>query len=274
MMAGPVTRVDMGKAFYNGKVVIITGASSGIGREMALQLARQGAWLVLAARSTLALERLEQDIHQTGGQAISITTDVSQIDQVNRLVNQALSTWGKVDILIANAGQYIRSPVSGLTPQIFEQSMAVNFYGAVNTILAVLPHMWTRKCGHILLVSTMDARSPVIGDSPYVAAKYALSGFGDVLRQELHGTGIHVTTVFPGRIDTPMIAWLHVPWISAKIPAQKAAVAILASLERRQAEVIFPPQAHILNWLHFISPSVADWAVRFFHLNGWEDRKS
>jgi short-subunit dehydrogenase len=259
--------------FFKGKVVIITGASSGIGWETARLLASRGARIVLAARTAQALEKLAQTIQITGGEALVIPTNVTQVDQVNHLVAQTLSHWGQVDILIANAGQYIRAPIASLTRPIVEQSMSVNFYGGLNPILAVLPHMQARHTGHIVLVSSMDAKSPIPGDAPYVAAKYALSGFGDVLRQELNGTGIHVTTLFPGRVDTPMLNNLRVPAISAKISPQAVARAIVSGIERHQIEIILPFQAHFLNLLHFLAPSLSDWASRVFHLQGWEEER-
>jgi short-subunit dehydrogenase len=261
------------KNYFNGKVVIITGASSGIGWETARLLASRGARIVLAARSTQALAQLEQIIHSSGGEALVVQTDVTQVDQVNLLIAQTLSRWGQVDILIANAGQYIRAPIASLTRPIVEQSMSINFYGGLNAVLAVLPHMQARRNGHIVLVSSMDAKSPIPGDAPYVAAKFALSGFGDVLRQELNGSGIHVTTLYPGRVDTPMLANLRVPAISAKISPQAVARAILSGIERHQIEIILPYQAHLLNLLHFLAPSLSDWASRVFHLQGWAEER-
>ncbi len=261
----------MRTSFFAGQVVIITGASSGIGRATALALAREGARLALAARRRPALEAVAQEVQTLGGEALVVPTDVTDQAQVQRLVQQTLDHWGQVDILIANAGAYIRKPVRELTVADVERSMAVNFYGALYAVLAVLPHMLERGRGHIVLVTSMDGKKGIPPDAPYVAAKFALSGFGDVLRQELHGTGVGVTTVFPGRVDTPLIQNLKVPWISAKIPPEHVARAILRGIRRRQPEVIVPWQARLLIYAHVLSPRFADWAVRFFHLEGWEE---
>jgi short-subunit dehydrogenase len=131
--------------------------------------------------------------------------------------------------------------------------------------------MRTQGSGHIVLVSSMDGKKGVPPDAPYVVAKFALAGFGDVLRQELHGTGVDVTTVFPGRVDTPLIATLKVPWISAKIPPEAVARAIVTAIRRRQAEVIVPFRARLLLWANALSPRLGDWAVRTFRLEGWEN---
>jgi len=137
-------------------------------------------------------------------------------------------------------------------------------------VLAVLPTMRLQHSGHIVLVSSMDAKKGIPPDAPYVAAKHALSGFGEVLRQELRGTGVSCTIVFPGRVDTPMIEDLEFSWISAKIPADSVARAILKAIERRRPEVILPPQAWLFYFLNFFSPTLADWTSAVFRLDGWK----
>ena len=253
------------------KVAIVTGASSGIGRATALALAGEGAHVALAARNATALHEVAQAIRALGHEALAVPTDVIRQDQVERLVTETLAHWKRVDILVANAGAYVRCPIPDLTVAEVERSMAVNFYGALYAILAVLPHMLNQKNGHLVLVSSMDAKKGFPLDAPYVAAKFALAGFGEVLRQELYGSGVHVTTVFPGRVDTPMIATLQVPWISAKIPPEIVARAIVRAIHRRQLEVIVPFQARALVYLNTLSPRLGDWIARLFHLEGWEN---
>jgi NAD(P)-dependent dehydrogenase (short-subunit alcohol dehydrogenase family) len=252
------------------KVAIVTGASSGIGWAIALALAERGTRVALGARNLATLQELADKIQSRGGEALAVLTDVTRQEQVEQLAQETLSKWGQIDILISNAGQYIRCPITELTISLLEQSMAVNFYGGVYAVLAVLPHMLSRRSGHIVLVSTMNAKKGLPPDAPYVAAKFALSGFGEVLRQELYRTGVDVTTVYPGRVDTPMIQNLRVPWISTKISAETVTRAIVRSIERRKAEVILPPQTKLLHYLNFLSPRLGDWAVRYFHLEGWE----
>jgi short-subunit dehydrogenase len=252
------------------RVAIITGASSGIGRATALAFAENGARVVLSARNVAALRQVAQQIGAAGGQSLVAACDVPRQDQVQYLVAEALSCWGQVDILVANAGQYIRAPIARLSLTDLEKSMAVNFYGSVHPVLAVLPHMLARRSGHIVLVTSMDALTPLPPDTPYVAAKCALTGFGEVLRQELRGTGVYATTVLPGRVDTPLLDDVEVPWISAKISPEAVARAIVRAVARRKARVIVPPLANLLYYMNVLSPGLFDWAVRFFHLEGWK----
>jgi NAD(P)-dependent dehydrogenase (short-subunit alcohol dehydrogenase family) len=253
------------------KVAIITGASSGIGRATALALARQGARVVLAARRQAELEAVAREVWALGREALVVATDVAEQAQVERLVAETLRCWGQVDLAVASAGVYVRKAVAGLTADLVEVSMRVNFYGALYLVLATLPHLRAQGSGHIVLVSSMDGKKGIPPDGPYVMAKFALAGLGDVLRQELHGTGVDVSIIFPGRVDTPMIANLEVPWISAKIPPEAVARAILGAVRHRRAEVIVPFQARLLLYLDWLSPRLGDWAVRFFRLEGWED---
>lgn len=254
---------------FSNKVAIVTGASSGVGREIALALAGKGAKLVLAARSAPALEDLAKAIHSGGASALVVPTDVTHKEQVNHLIEETMRCFGRVDLLISNAGQYIRSPIAQITPGLIEQSMSVNFYGALYAILAVLPVMQKQRAGHIVLVLTMDVKTPIVQDAPYVAAKSALSGFGEVLRQELYGSGIHVTEVYPGRIDTPMISDLRFSSVSPKMDPGSVARTIISGIEKRKQRIILPFQANLLILINSLSPSLADKLARDFHLQGW-----
>jgi len=254
------------------RISIVTGASSGIGRATAIALARAGANVVLAARRESLLQEVAEGIRALGREALVFPMDVTDQRAAGQLVTHTLQRWGRVDIMVTCAGQYLRCPIRELAPAALQRSLEVNFYGSVYPVLEVLPHMLARGEGHIVLVTSVDGKKGLPPDAPYVVAKFALSGFGDVLRQELHGTGVEVTVVFPGRVDTPLIADLEVPRISAKIPPEAVARAIVRAIRRRQAEVIIPFQASLLLLLNFLSPRLGDWAIRTFRLEGWPAR--
>jgi short-subunit dehydrogenase len=224
--------------------------------------------LGLAARSPDRLEESAAAIRARGGQALAIPTDVTDRAQVEHFVAETTAAWGRVDGLVSNAGQYVRAPAAELSAAGLEASMAVNFYGHVHAVQTVLPHMRRQGSGHILIVSSMNAKKGIPPDAPYVAAKAALSGFGDVLRQELRPLGIAVTILFPGRVDTPMIERLRVPWISAKISSEAVARALVRAVQTRPAEVILPWQAVPLHLVNVLSPRLADWFVRVLGLAG------
>jgi NADP-dependent 3-hydroxy acid dehydrogenase YdfG len=256
------------------KTAIVTGASSGIGKATAEALARQGVRVALAARRQAELEALAQNIDLEGGQAVPFVVDVTSQSQVAQMVKQVVDKWGRIDILVLNAGQYIRSQAIQVHLSLLEKSMAVNFYGGVYAILAALPHMIERGQGHIILVSTMDARRGLPLDAPYVAGKSALKGFVEVLRQEVREHGIAVTTIFPGRVDTPMIEDVQFHRISAKISAEAVARDILKATKNRRAEIIIPFHARFLEYANILSPELTDRIVKRLKLEGWKVKNS
>lgn len=252
-------------------VAIVTGASRGIGRETARALARQGARVVLAARQEHLLRGLEAELREEGADTLVVPTDVARQEDVERLVERTLEQWGRIDIIVANAGIILRRPIAQTTLSDFERVMAVNFYGVVRLVLGVLPLMVAQGSGHLVVVSSVDGKKGLPPEGVYVASKYAVTGFCDVLRQELRTSGVRVTTVLPARVETPMIARVKVPWVSAKIPATAAAQAIVRGIRRGRAEVVVPflgPKALILA-ASFWAP-LGDWLVRLFKLAGEE----
>ena len=255
---------------FQNKVAIVTGASSGIGRATALALAQRGAKVALAARRVALLEELAAQIRQAGGEALVLPTDVCEQNQIDTMVAQVLQRWGQVDILVSNAGQYIRRTMTELDAPLMQASMQVNFFSHLHVVLAALPGMLERKSGQIVLVSTMDGKKGLRPDAPYVAAKFALNGLGEVMRQELREHGISTLLVLPGRVDTPLIDYLKVPWISAKISAEAVAKAIVKGIERNQAEVYVPAYVKLLYIVNAFSPRLGDMAARYLHLQGWE----
>jgi len=252
-------------------VALITGASRGIGLETARALGRAGSKVVLAARGSDRLRALEATLRAEGIEAMAVPTDVTRDDEIRRLLDRTLERWGRIDIVVANAGVLLRRPIAETTIGDFERVMEVNFYGTVRLILHVLPLMLERRSGHMVVVSSVDGKKGLPPDGAYVVSKFALNGFCDILRQELRGTGVRVTTVLPGRVDTEMIATLRVPWVSRKLPPSAVARAILRGIRRNRAEIVVPfagPKFLIVAasvWAPF-----GDWLVRLFKLAGEE----
>jgi NADP-dependent 3-hydroxy acid dehydrogenase YdfG len=261
----------MPKQIFKDKISIVTGASSGIGRATAITLAAHGAHVALAARREQMLWQVAEEIQASGRQALVIPTDVTHQDQCNRLIQTVIDRWGRIDILVANAGEYVRSPVFDLSADKLEHSMQVNYYGAVYPVMAVLPHMRAQKSGSIVFVTSINGKKGVPPDAPYAAAKFALTGFAEVLRQELKPHGIYVSNILPGRVDTALIENLRVPLISYKISPEQVAKAIIYAIRRRKPEVITPFYNSLLVYLNYFSPTLGDWIVRTFHLEGWEE---
>jgi short-subunit dehydrogenase len=254
---------------FQDKVAIVTGASAGIGRATAVALAKEGACLALASRNSEALSALAEELKAAGRQVLVIPTDVTQREQVEGLVQKVIVQLGRVDILVSNAGEYIRAPIIELDPATIQHSLDVNFFGGVYCAKAVLPHMLTQKSGHIVFVTSMDGKIGLPPDAPYVSAKFALTGFCEVLRQEVRESGISVTNVLPGRVDTVMIEELKFAWISPKISPESVAAAILNGIRKRKPIVIIPPAAKLLYYINVFAPGLSDRLSKLFRLEGW-----
>jgi NAD(P)-dependent dehydrogenase (short-subunit alcohol dehydrogenase family) len=252
-------------------VTIITGASSGIGRATAQVFAAAGARLVLASRSREKLTAVQSELLATGAEVLVVPGDVTREADVRSIVDQTLERFGRVDIAICNAGVYVRGAVKDLPLASIERCMDVNFYGTVHLIRSVLPLMLAQGSGHIVAVTSVDGRKGLPPDGAYVASKSATTGFMDVLRQELRGTGVHASTILPGRVDTPMIEALDVPPASPKISSARVGRAILRAVRTRRRELVIPfagPKALIV--LSALWPGLGDSLVRFFKLEGEE----
>ncbi|HZD58629.1 MAG TPA: SDR family NAD(P)-dependent oxidoreductase, partial [Anaerolineales bacterium] len=196
-------------------------------------------------------------------------------DQVEKLVERTLEQWGRVDILVSNAGIYYHSTIFDLTSDLMGRSMQVNFLSHVYAVLAVLPHMLEQGSGHIVLVSSMAAKRGAPTDVPYAPAKYALTGFGETIRQELYGTGVDVSTIIPGRVDSDFVSGREFPWVLPKMPIEWVSQAIINAIRKRKAEVlVLHFQSRMLYYLNVVlketAPRLADRIAGYLHFEGWE----
>jgi NAD(P)-dependent dehydrogenase (short-subunit alcohol dehydrogenase family) len=190
-----------------GRRVVITGASSGIGRSTALRVASMGGVPILVARRTDALEELKEEIQQAGGQAWVYSCDITEPESVETLVKQLLDDHDGIDMLVNNAGRSIRRSVALSYDRFhdFERTMAINYFGAVRLILALLPHMRERRFGHVVNISSIGVQANPPRFSAYVASKSALDAFSRVVATETFGDGVTFTTIHMPLVRTPMI---------------------------------------------------------------------
>ena len=187
------------------KVVIITGASSGIGFATALSLAKEGAKLVIGARRTDRLDDLTKQIEEINGEVISQKLDVTKKSDCDDLVNTGIKKWGEVDVLINNAGLMPLSFVKNLKIDEWDQMVDVNIKGVLYCTAAALPHMREAKSGHIINISSVAGRIVFPAGSVYCATKHAVTAFSEGLRQELSPrNNIRVTTIEPGVVSTEL----------------------------------------------------------------------
>lgn len=247
------------------KVVLITGASSGIGRATALELASPEVMLVLVARRLKRLEALEARIRQSGGNAISIPADLSVADNVESMIDGALDRYGRIDILINNAGVGYFGTVENTPREVINEILALNFTAPLIATQRVLPNMRRRGSGHIINVSSVVGKRglPLLGI--YCASKFALAGISESLRVELREAGIHVSLVYPGATETDFFNALRKGDVNGKFhppgyiqPVRKVARAIARCIERPRAEVYPCKPIHLLVWFNAVFPQVVD----------------
>lgn len=187
-----------------GKVVVITGASSGNGEATARHLSSQGAIVVLGARRVDRIKSLAEDITRIGGKALAVPTDVTQVDQVKRLVDTAVQTYGRVDVMINNAGLMPHSPLERLKIDDWDRMIDVNLKGVLYGIAAALPYMKKQKAGHVINVSSVAGHKVRPGSAVYAATKTAVLVISEGLRQEVKPYNIRTTVISPGAIATEL----------------------------------------------------------------------
>lgn len=186
-------------------VVVVTGASSGIGEATALRVAKKGARVVLAARREEPLEKVARKCRELGGEPLVVKTDVTREEDVKALAQRAIEKFGRIDVWINNAGVYMLSRFENTPPDAFRQVIETNFFGYVHGARAVLPQFRKQGHGTLINVSSVLGRIASSLTSAYVASKFAVTGFTDCLRMEQRDMPhIHVCTILPATIDTPL----------------------------------------------------------------------
>jgi short-subunit dehydrogenase len=258
----------MKRASFSEQVIVITGASSGIGRELALQLARQGTLLALAARNSEKLSRLVRECEKFNSRALAIPTDVSRPQDCAALIQKTIDTYKRIDILINNAGLTMYGNFEDVKDLgLFETIMKVNYLGSVYCTHFALPYLKESQ-GRIVGISSLTGKNGVPTRTGYAASKHAMAGFFDSLRIELAGSGVTVTMIYPGFVATEMreralgadgkpIGKSHLNE-SSVMPVERCAGMILTAIEKRKRDLIMGFRGKIGLWLKLIAPGLVD----------------
>ncbi|WP_127903666.1 SDR family oxidoreductase [Solirhodobacter olei] len=199
------------------KVVVITGASSGMGEATARGLAARGAKVALGARRRDRLDALVGEIRASGGEAVAVTTDVTSLDDVQKLVDTARETFGRVDVIFNNAGLMPLSPLESLRIDEWNQMIDVNLKGTLYGIAAALPVFKAQKSGHVINVSSVYGHVSVANGAVYCATKHAVRSLSEAFRQEVQQDNIRVTVISPGAVDTELAGHISEPGLGDQV---------------------------------------------------------
>lgn len=235
-----------------GKVVVITGASSGLGEATARLLAAEGATVVLGTRRSDRIQSLANELTASGRKALAIPTDVTQREQVQKLVNAGVHAHGRIDVMINNAGLMPQALLERLQVQAWEQMIDVNIKGVLYGIAAALPHMQRQKAGHFINVSSVAGHKVGPGFAVYAATKFAVRALSEGLRQEVKPYNIRTTVISPGAVATELPNSVTDPDAAARIRKFYADAAIPAdSFARAVAFAIGQPEEVDVNEIVF-----------------------
>lgn len=256
-----------------GQVALITGSTSGLGLQMARELAGQGCRVVICGRDEDKLERAGEELASRGAAVLAVRCDVSDTVDVQRLIDATIEEYGRIDLLICNAGVIQVGQFTSMDLENFRQAMETMYFGTLHPILTALPHMRKQGGGRIALVTSIGGIVSVPYLLPYNASKFAAVGLGEGLRAELQNEGIIVTTIVPGLLRTGSYvnalfsgdeegrksvyrvfsALSSLPLLTGD--AEAAARSFIRAIRRGDAYVIYPPQYNLVARLHGLAPA-------------------
>lgn len=249
------------------KVVLITGASSGIGRALAFAFGREGASVMICARNAQAIEAVADELRRAGINALALAADVSAEADVRRLIEQTVAHFGRIDVLINNAGITMRSMLVDTDPAVIQKVMDVNFMGTVYATRYALPHIQRTK-GSVVGISSIAGYRGLPVRSGYSASKFAMNGFLEALRTELLHTGVHVLTACPGFTASNIrysaldahgqVAGETVRDESSMMTADECADHILKAVKNRRRELVLTTQGKLTVFLNKWLPGLTD----------------
>jgi len=255
----------MGRRLLNDRRILLTGASSGIGRALALQLAPLGTRLLLVARSEAPLAKLASELKHLGAtSAETIVGDVTDAELRGLIARRIRDDWGALDLLVNNAGISAHGRFEGSSPEVLRKIMEVNFFAAAELARETLPLLKSGKDPLLVNIGSILGHRGVPFNSEYCASKFALRGWSEAIRPELERDGIDVLLVSPGTTDTEFFEHLiakgeNLPWGEQKgLPAEKAAAQIVRAIERRRNEIFPNWRGRMLGLLNRFSPRLVD----------------
>jgi NAD(P)-dependent dehydrogenase (short-subunit alcohol dehydrogenase family) len=262
-------------SYWNQKVIVITGGSSGLGRSLAAACGRAGARLVLAALGDPLLDEAAAELSAAGSEVLGVATDVTQQDSVDALIAATLDRFGRIDALVNCAGRSTRGEALATTPEQFRDLLELNFLATVRCTRAAAPQL-IQAGGHLVLIGSLAAKTAARYLGAYPASKFPVAAYAQQLRFELNPQGVHVLLVCPGPIARPdagrrydqqaggLPAAARQPGggVRLKGVSQDRLVAnILRYCERRQPELVMPAKSRLLFAISQLSPSWGDWII-------------
>lgn len=250
------------------QVILITGASSGIGLELARQCSQRGAKVALAARSEGPLKKLRDEISERGGEALVVPADVTQSTDIQRMINQTLECWGRLDILVNNAGFGMWGLFEQLSMEEIRRNFETNVFAAAACSQAAIAQFRKQKSGLIVNIESIVALRAMPFSSCYSATKHALHAFSEAMRVEYATQGIRVLSVCPGLIHTPfhqnrVQVGTHVEtgpkWLY--MPVEKCVAQIIRAIEEGRSRITITGHARFIALVQRISPRLVDWIL-------------
>ena len=255
---------------FNGLVVFITGASAGIGQALALEMAKEGANLVILARRLERLKEVANEIDPSGQLVLPIACDVTKDDDLDNAAKLALNKFGQIDIVIANAGWAVRGNVEDLNVNDYQLLWETNVFGVLRTIYATLDAL-KKSRGRLVIIGSVKSYLSLSGDSPYAMSKFALRALCDSLSQELALDGVSVSLICPGYVTSELRqidnnGVFHEDWedpIAPKmvVSAQQAASQMLGAIYRRQPEMVMTSYGKLAVLLKRYAPGLLSWVL-------------
>jgi short-subunit dehydrogenase len=245
---------------FQDQVVLITGASSGIGRRLAIDLATKGAAVIGCGRSAERLQRTEEELRRANPACAMVACDVGDRSRVGEMVAKVIADFGRIDILINNAGLGMRRPFVETSLETIEAIMRTNYLGMVYSTHAVLPSMIARTKGHIVNISSVAGKMGTLNTAAYCASKFAMNGFSESLYHELKPVGIHVSVICPGPVRTDFNkAFIDRPPKSPRslvVSSEFVSQAVIQAIERKRFEVVVPRSLAWMCWFKGMAPSL------------------